>query len=246
MDNKGELFRGKGFSIPQPALPDDIVFQSPWNPRPGSSASGFVSGARYSNNKSRVPPPFCYNEAMGSFRSTLRGVLPAHLSGILDWDFIPFEHIENRHRDLSTAHLTALFEAYIRLDQVLDIESLASAQIPEDSWGCMRCGFCCTDMRPGPVKASTYHEWERVGSPLAFFYSSRGTNTRKPVYRCWFSEGTRLRICPFMFTNRNDLRPFCSLYNMGDDLRPSACAKFIPRHKTCTQRQIDLEPWEIC
>lgn len=183
---------------------------------------------------------------MGSFTSALRGVLPAHLNGILDWDFIPFDHIEKRHGDLSAVHLTALFEAYLLLGQVLDLESLASVEIPEDSWGCMRCGFCCSNMRPGPVKASTYLEWKEAGSPLVLFYSSQGTKTKNPVYRCWFSKGTRLRICPFMLLNRIDLRAFCSVYGTGVDLRPSECSKYKPRHETCTGKQIELEPWKSC
>lgn len=178
--------------------------------------------------------------------AALKRILPHRLHEILDWDFIPLRHIEDRHRDLSAKHLTALFEAYHFISQNLDLEFLSSAEIPRDSWGCTRCGFCCTYMRPGPATDSTYRKWEEAGSPLIWFFSPQGASTRNPLYRCWYFNGVRLRMCPLMFTNRKDLRTFCSIYAMGDDLRPSACSRYIPRHETCTQRPSAIEPWESC
>ena len=181
---------------------------------------------------------------MANFSQTLEELLPGHLHKILDWDFVPWNHVKDHHNDLSNPSLTALLEAYLRLDEYLDLEDLASQTIPEESWGCKRCGFCCTSMQPGPVTAATYRNWEEAEAPVAWFYSARGKRKKNPVYRCWFYNDIRLRICPFMFTNRRDSRNFCSIYHMGDDYRPPVCSKYVPRHETCTSKFPDLDPWE--
>ena len=181
---------------------------------------------------------------MGQFLKELENLLPGYLNEICSRDYIPFMHVKDRHEDLSVTHLTALFEAYQRLDQALDVETLATRTISEDSWGCMRCGFCCTFMRPGPVKASTYRSWMDADAPIAWFYSARREKSRNGVYRCWYHNGVRLRMCPFMFINLRDFRPFCSIYHMGDDLRPPVCSGFIPKHETCGQHRWLIEPWE--
>ena len=170
---------------------------------------------------------------MGHFFQALEELLPGHLHKILKWDFIPFDHVKDRHSDLAGPPLTALFEAYLCLGRNLDLKALTSQNIAEDSWGCMRCGFCCTSMRPGPVTAATYRDWEKAEAPVAWFYSSSERRKGNLVYKCWYHNGVRLRICPFMFINRNDSRTFCSIYHMGDDFRPPVCTDFHPRHVTC-------------
>ena len=181
---------------------------------------------------------------MGQFLKDLEDLLPGYLHEICSRDYIPLQFVKNRHDDFSIAHLTALFEAYRRLDQVLDLGTLATQAIGEDSWGCMRCGFCCTSMRPGPVEAFTYRNWIDANAPVAWFYSARKKENRNRVYRCWYHNGVRLRMCPFMFINLKDNRPFCSIYHMGDDLRPPVCSGFIPRHESCGQPRSAIEPWE--
>jgi len=177
---------------------------------------------------------------MGHFLQALEELLPGHLHDILKWDFLPLTHLKDRHSDLFGPPLTALFEAYLILDDYLNLKTMASQDIPEDSWGCMRCGFCCTFMRPGPVTAATYRDWEKEGAPVAWFYNVRGKWKKNPVYKCWYYNGIRLRLCPFLFINRNDSMPFCSIYHMGDDFRPPVCSDFHPRHVTC-RPDIDTE-----
>jgi len=181
---------------------------------------------------------------VGRFLQALEKLLPVHLYDILDWDFIPFNHVKDRHSDLPGPPLLALFEAYLRLDRDLDLEALASQSVPEESWGCKRCGYCCASMRPNSVKASIYRNWEEAGAPVAWFYSTSGKINRNSIYSCWYYNGVRLRICPFMLINLWDLKPFCSIYHMGDDFRPSACSGYLPRHETCSVERITVEAWE--
>ena len=170
---------------------------------------------------------------MDRYLRSLEELLPGHLHEILEWEFIPWDHLKDRHSDLSGPHLTALFEAYLYLNRHLDLKTQASQTIPEKSWGCMRCGFCCTSMRPKAVRSSTYQRWEKADAPVAWFYSFSGKVKKGRDYRCWYHNGIRLRICPFMFINLNDSRSFCSIYPMGDNFRPPACSSCNPRHETC-------------
>jgi len=183
---------------------------------------------------------------MVPFSRAFEELLPAHLHDVLEWDFIPWEFIRNRYGDSRGPDLRALFEAYLRLASRLDLEAQVSQVIPAGSWGCMRCGFCCSFMQPRPVRASTYKVWEKAAAPVAWFYNSRGNVTKDNVYRCWYHDGVRLRICPFMLINRNDHRPFCTIYGMGENFRPPTCSKYIPRHPSCTSRLMEIEPWESC
>ena len=180
---------------------------------------------------------------MVSYLRSLEEILPEHLRQILEWEFIPWSFIKTRHTDLTSSSLTSLLGAYQLLQDHLDLESIAMQKIPEDSWGCMRCGFCCSSMRPGPVKATTYMDWENAGAPAALFYEARRKGKNR-VYKCWYYGGVRLNICPFMLINLNDSKPFCSIYHMGDEYRPSVCAKYVPRHETCTLNPPKIEPWE--
>lgn len=181
---------------------------------------------------------------MERFLKTLEELLPDRLHAILAWDFLPFRQIKERHGDLSRPHLAALFESYQHIGESLDLEVLATRIIPVESWGCMRCGFCCTSMRPGSVSASVYRGWVQSQAPVARFYRSSGLGTGNRDYSCWYHGGVRLRMCPFMFINGNDSRPFCALYHMGDSFRPSVCSRYVPRHGTCTTREFRPEPWE--
>ena len=183
---------------------------------------------------------------MARFLQDLEELLPAHLHDLLKWEFIPWNHILDHHRDMSGPPLTALFDAYLSLNSHLGLKTLSSQNLPENTWGCMRCGFCCTSMRPGPVAAATYRYWEKAGVPVALFYKTRARRKTNPVYRCWYHNGVRLRICPFMFINLKDSRTFCSIYHMGDEYRPSMCSGYIPRHETCTSNKLDIPPWESC
>ena len=180
---------------------------------------------------------------MVSFFKSLKEILPENQHKILGWEFIPWSFIRARYKDLTSPSLISLLEAYLLLEDHLHLESIVSQRIPEDSWGCMRCGFCCTSMRPGPVKAATYLAWEKAGAPVALFYEAR-RNGKNRVYKCWYYNGVRLKICPFMFINLNDSKPFCSIYSMGDEYRPSVCSNYVPWHEDCTSKQIELEPWE--
>jgi hypothetical protein len=182
---------------------------------------------------------------MDHYLMWLREELPGNLHSVLSWDFIPWSFVEDRHRNLPCAPLIALFDAYLLLDSHLDLEAMVSLEIPPQSWGCERCGYCCASMRPGPVKPSAYRAWEAAGAPVAWFYSPQGRRNKNSVYRCWYHNGVRLMICPFMFINRKDHRPFCAIYPMGNEFRPSVCSKYIPRHEACTSRPTEIEPWEI-
>jgi len=181
---------------------------------------------------------------MDPFLLALRETLPGKWHPVLTWDFIPWTFIESRHPRLPCPALTALLEAYRLLATLLDLETLVSREIPAESWGCERCGFCCTSMRPGSVDAPTYRAWEEAGAPAARFCSQRSWKGKGSVYRCWYHNGVRLMICPFMFINRVDHKPFCAIYFMGDCYRPSVCSRYIPRHETCTSTAPEMEPWE--
>jgi len=170
---------------------------------------------------------------MSPYFQALEKLLPEHLRDILEWDFVPWNFIQDRHANLAPAPLTALFQAYLDLNNYLDLEALVSQKIPETSWGCERCGFCCTSMRPGPVTAAIYEVWEQAGIPIAWFYKPAGKWRRNSLYKCWYHNDVHLRICPFVFINRYDSRPFCSIYHMGAQYRPPICSSFHPRHESC-------------
>ncbi|MDF1527370.1 MAG: hypothetical protein RRA15_13065 [bacterium] len=121
---------------------------------------------------------------MTHFLQALEGLLPAHLHDLLACEFLPWSHILEHYSDMSGPPLTALFDAYQSLHSHLDFKALSSQNLPEDSWGCMRCGFCCTSRRPGPVTAATYRHWEKVGAPVALFYKTRARRKKNPVYIC--------------------------------------------------------------
>jgi hypothetical protein len=183
---------------------------------------------------------------MPSFFQALEDLLPLHLQDLLKWEFIPWSHVKYRHSDLAGPPLTALLGAYSTLNSHFDLKTISSQDLPEENWGCMRCGFCCTSRRPGPVTAATYRNWEKAGAPVALFYKVRGRKKRNPVYSCWFHNGIRLRICPFLLMNLTDHKPFCSIYHTGDDYRPFACSGYVPRHETCTVNTLEIIPWESC
>ena len=170
---------------------------------------------------------------MDHYLMSLRGELPEHLHTILSWDFIPWNFVKNRHGDHPNTSLVALLEAYSRLADLLKLESIASATIPSDSGGCLRCGSCCTFMRPGAVSGRTWRRWDRTGVPVALFYSPVGKKKPHSTYNCWFNNSVRLRMCPFLLMNRNDSKPFCSIHHMGREFRPRACSRFPPNPPTC-------------
>jgi hypothetical protein len=168
--------------------------------------------------------------------------LPRHLHDILEWDFIPWDYVKNRHGDVPNDPFIALFDAYYQLGDLLDLEALSLQVIPEYGGNCLRCGSCCAYMRPGTVSASTYRKWEERGALVAMFYSPVGRKKRNPTYSCWFNNGTRLRLCPFMFMNRNDQKPFCAIHHMGRDYRPRACSRFHPNPPICQTGQFVFVP----
>lgn len=184
------------------------------------------------------------DKILEKFTRDLEKLLPPNLHHLLGLDYIPWDKVAARHADVSEPDLTAQFEAYGLVKARFDLEALASLKIPEGSWGCMRCGFCCSSMRPGPVPAETFRQWEEADAPVAWFYQPRRRSGPKILYRCWYHNGVRLRICPFMFINLRDSRPFCSIYSMGDDHRPPVCSKYVPRHETCTAEKLKIDPWE--
>lgn len=142
--------------------------------------------------------------------------------------------MKNRHGDLPNTPLIALLEAYLRLDDLLDMESLSLMEIPPpDSGGCLRCGSCCTYLRPGAVSGRTWRRWERSGMPVAYFYSPFKGKDTPSSYTCWFNNGVRLRMCPFLLLNRMDGKPFCCIHHLGRHHRPRACSRFAPNPPIC-------------
>lgn len=170
---------------------------------------------------------------MNYYLTSLRGELPEHLHTILSWDFIPWNFVKNRHSDRPNNPLLALLEAYSSLDSLLDLESLASMALPSYPGGCLRCGSCCAFMRPGAVSVRTYRRWEKTGVPVALFYSPVGKKKPYSTYNCWYNNGERLRMCPFLLMNRIDSMPFCSIHHLGREFRPRACSRFPPNPPTC-------------
>lgn len=172
-------------------------------------------------------------DTVDHYLMSLRGELPEYLHDILAWDFLPWNFIKNRHGDRPNTALIALLEAYSRLDRLLDLDSLGSMALPSDSGGCLRCGSCCTYMRPGAVSGKTYRKWEQAGVPVALFYSPVGKKIPHSRYNCWYNNGERLRMCPFLLMNRLDSRPFCSIHHLGREFRPRACSRFPPNPPVC-------------
>lgn len=170
---------------------------------------------------------------MDNYLTSLREELPEHLHTILSWDFIPWNFVKNRHSDRPNNPLLALLEAYSSLDSLLDLESLASMALPSYPGGCLRCGSCCAFMRPGAVSVRTWRRWEKTGVPVALFYSPVGKKKPYSTYNCWYNNGERLRMCPFLLMNRIDSMPFCSIHHLGREFRPRACSRFPPNPPTC-------------
>jgi hypothetical protein len=167
------------------------------------------------------------------YLETLREELPDNLHPVLFWKFIPWNFIKNRHGDQPNTSLIALLEAYSELNNLLDLESLASMILPSDSGGCLRCGSCCTYMRPGAVSGRTFRKWISSGIPVALFYSPVGKREPFTTYNCWYNKGQRLRMCPFLLINLHDSRPFCSIHHMGREYRPGTCSRFPPNPPLC-------------
>jgi hypothetical protein len=176
------------------------------------------------------------------FLQSIGKEVPGHLHEILAWDFIPWDYVKKRHGDAPNDPLVALLDAYSQLADVIDLEALCSRDIPDFAGNCLRCGSCCAYMRPGTVSSSTYRKWQEMGAPVARFYSPFGKKKRNPTYNCWYNNGIRLRLCPFMFVNRNDLKPFCAIHHLGRDHRPRACSRFSPNPPLCQTGQFVFVP----
>jgi hypothetical protein len=168
--------------------------------------------------------------------------LPGHLHDILEWEFIPWMYVKNRHGDFPNDALVSLFESYRWLGERLDLANLAVHHLPDDSRGCLRCGSCCAYMRPGAVSAATYRRWEEEGALVARFYTPVGRRKRNPTYNCWYNNRVRLRLCPFLMNNLNDLKPFCVIYHMGRNARPRACSRFRPDPPSCQMTHVVIVP----
>lgn len=184
---------------------------------------------------------------MDSFFWSLEKELPAHLTGILRQDYIPIIYVKDRHGDAPYEPLIALLDAYRQVAEELDLETLASQAIPGYEGSCQRCGSCCAHKRPGAVSFATWQKWKERKIPVTWFYSliadkEIGDNQEEPSYHCWFHNGTRLRLCPFMFVNRLDRQPFCALHHLGDENRPPACSRFQPNPPVCQSASIVLAP----
>jgi hypothetical protein len=171
------------------------------------------------------------------FRQKLSEFLPDHLTGLLAAEWIPWALVRQRHGDLPNDPVVALFSAYKNiLSSSHPVQELAACEIPPDSSGCLRCGTCCTFMRPGSVSAATYRKWKKRGALVSDFYKSVEKG-RNPRHTCWFFGGTRLRICPLLLQNSRDQKPFCSIHHLGRGYRPSACARFVPNPPLCSSGQ---------
>lgn len=193
------------------------------------------------------PFNFCYIKKQGviaidPFRQTLSEVLPDHLTGLLSADWIPWALVQQRHGDLPNDPVIALFSAYDHLmNRSFPVNDLAASVIPPDFSGCLRCGTCCTFMRPGAVSAATHRKWEKKGTLVSEFYGPVGKG-RNPRHSCWFYGEIRLRICPLLLQNKKDGKPFCSVHHLGPGHRPPACARFQPNPPLCTTGQVLLVP----
>ena len=183
---------------------------------------------------------------MDKFFRSLGEEVPGHLHHILAWDFIPWSYVRCRHGDFPNEPLVALLDVYSQLAELIDLEALCSQVIPEFSGACLRCGSCCAYKRPGPVSASTYRKWEELGAPVARFYSPVDEpveeEEKDPTYHCWFNNGTRLRLCPFLFVNRIDQNPFCAIHHLGDENRPPPCSAFEPQPPLCQTAPVIIAP----
>ena len=170
---------------------------------------------------------------MDHYLSSLRDELPERLHHLLEWDFLPWSYVRNRYSDHPIDPLVALFDAWVQIHAILDLETIASIKIPSESGGCLRCGSCCAYLRPGAVSERTYRRWLKAGVPAASFYAPAGKTGPAPSYNCWYYRSTRLRLCPFLLVNRVDSMPFCSIHHLGRDFRPPACSRYAPDPPMC-------------
>ncbi len=166
----------------------------------------------------------------------VRKIIPDYLDDLLNKEWIPSDWIARCHPDLQEGPLTALFEAYLFLSRKLDLASLSNHDIPEDTASCLRCGWCCTCLRPGYVSDSTVSVWRKRGAVVEEFYRpvGRGWSRR---HGCWFFGQVRLRICPLLLRNRRDGKVFCTIYHMGSKFRPPACSRYQPNPPSCATAQ---------
>lgn len=172
-----------------------------------------------------------------SIMEALRNIIPHRFEDLLLKEWIPWDWVDRCYSDLNKEHLTALFEAYRFLSGEMDLDSLSDQDIQDDSSGCLRCGWCCTYLKPGFVSSHQIRKWRMRGALVAEFYRpvGEGKSTR---YGCWFSGQIRLRICPFMFRNRRDRNVFCSIHHMGSKFRPATCRRFQPNPPDCATFQL--------
>jgi hypothetical protein len=175
-----------------------------------------------------------------SLREKARERLSARFRHLLSANWIPWSLVWRRHDEPHLEPMTALLSAYQHISQNPSILELSEQRIPVDSQGCLRCGACCSFMRPGQVSAVTFRKWQREGAVIENFFKAFGRE-EQPTYHCWFFEGVRLRMCPLLLQNVLDGRTFCAVHHHGPDQRHPACSGYRLNPPLCVATAYSLE-----
>ena len=139
--------------------------------------------------------------------------------------------------------MSALFRAYRRITNTIDIDRIARSLGDGKQDRCGRCGTCCATLNPGPMPSVRYREWRSAENPLGGFLKVVARpSANEAWYAGWFMDDIRLRMCPLLFYCTENDAHFCAVYHYGSGQRPEACETFRPNPPHCAVSQRPLVP----
>ncbi len=180
-------------------------------------------------------------------RSTPTAPYPGPLKGLhkpggLPW--VPWSWIRRRYSSGAWGNLATLFNAYHRIQSIVDIEEVIST-IPPRAWNdaCRRCGQCCAELLPEPVPDETILHWVDAGNPAHMFHAPITEGPRAGRFHTgWYHNGVRLNMCPLLLRDPATGNKFCVVYHFGPGHRPPGCEGFRPNWPHCEVSQRPLVP----
>ena len=173
----------------------------------------------------------------------LRGILPRPLGALGRKGWVPWRWIQKRHTTLDTESLVALFKAYRFLNEKIDLDLLALGSLPSGDVNCQRCGCCCAQLAPEPVRSDMFANWMREGVVTSrFLVPERNSKGSILGYTGWYFAGRRLKMCPLLLKHLPDRTLFCGIYHLGPGYRPPACEGFRANYPHCEVSQRPLVP----
>ena len=180
-------------------------------------------------------------------RPTLTGSSPAPIRSILNpggLPWIPWRWIRRRYSPGAWEELAALFNAYHRLNSIMDIEKIRSKIPPRTKDDpCRRCGRCCVELLPEPISDERILNWADAGNPAHMFHAPITEGPRAGRFHTgWYHNGVRLKMCPLLLHNHATGNNFCAVYHFGPGHRPPGCEGFRPNWPHCEVSQRPLVP----